>query len=146
MDWHVDITPVDYASGVILKLMQDSRTSGKVFHVCNPTPIHYTAMIDMIRACGYHIELMDNAAYVNWVLNQTDDRYQDAIQFAITQLEGDGAIDSPYIFDCKNVEGLVDKAQLNRTAVTQAFFEKLLGYAAEIGYFPTSQQTTSQTR
>ncbi|EPZ46064.1 non-ribosomal peptide synthetase [Alicyclobacillus acidoterrestris] len=146
VDWHVDITPVDYASGVILKLMQDSRTSGKVFHVCNPTPIHYTAMIDMIRACGYHIELMDNAAYVNWVLNQTDDRYQDAIQFAITQLEGDGAIDSPYIFDCKNVEGLVDKAQLNRTAVTQAFFEKLLGYAAEIGYFPTSQQTTSQTR
>ncbi|NDJ18573.1 non-ribosomal peptide synthetase [Myxacorys almedinensis] len=63
-DTLVDMTPVDYASQVIVHLSQQQQLLGQVFHVVNPTPIRIQQLLNwLIGSSGYSLKAV---SYEQW--------------------------------------------------------------------------------
>jgi myxalamid-type nonribosomal peptide synthetase MxaA len=63
IDITVDMTPVDYVAQAIVHLSLQKESFGKAFHLFNPSPIHWTMLVDKIRSFGYPLELV---SYDKW--------------------------------------------------------------------------------
>jgi thioester reductase-like protein len=55
-DMLVDMVPVDYVSQAIIHLSKQQESQGKVFHVVNPQPMHWSNLIEWICSVGYPIQ------------------------------------------------------------------------------------------
>ncbi|WP_327097049.1 amino acid adenylation domain-containing protein [Nocardia vinacea] len=55
LDATIDLTPVDYASHLIVDLSRTGRTHS-TFHLTHPDPISYAEFIEAVRANGYRIQ------------------------------------------------------------------------------------------
>lgn len=67
----MDMTPVDYIACAMIHLSRQPASVGKVFHLLNPNPIHWSDIFDMVAEAGYAtrklpfhnwVEAMENAA------------------------------------------------------------------------------------
>ncbi|XP_070554169.1 uncharacterized protein [Ptychodera flava] len=57
--WEIEMTPVDFVSGVIVKLTQNIMLAmGKVFHMVNPRPIASRWLFEWMQAHGYPVQLL----------------------------------------------------------------------------------------
>ncbi|UAT30208.1 amino acid adenylation domain-containing protein [Bacillus badius] len=135
VDWHVDYTPIDYASESIVALALQEESAGRVLHICNQVQIHYSDMIKHLRTCGYDIKLKEPEAYEKWLFGDPDIDHE-ILQLTIAQLEGDGAKDSPYRYTCPETKQLLRKTNVSCPKIDEEFFAKMISYATEIGYFP----------
>ena len=90
VDWEIDITSIDYAGQSIVNLALQPDSSGRVFHICNPAPLSYSKLLDMIRDYGYQVETSSIADYTKWLLDKNFVKNQEGVMLAIAQLEGDG--------------------------------------------------------
>ena len=61
--WHCELTPVDYASEVIVSFSGDSTSIGKAFNLVNPRPLPYAAVFDTFRSGGVRLESLP---YATW--------------------------------------------------------------------------------
>ncbi|MEK4028112.1 amino acid adenylation domain-containing protein [Pseudobacillus sp. FSL P4-0506] len=135
VEWYVDYTPIDYASESIVALAVQPESAGRVLHICNQVQIHYSDMIEQLRKCGYNIELKEPEAYENWLFGDNDID-PEILQLTIAQLEGDGAKDSPYRYSCPETKKLLANTNVACPEIDEKFFEKMISYAAKVGYFP----------
>ncbi|MBD3922036.1 amino acid adenylation domain-containing protein [Paenibacillus sp. PR3] len=142
IDCCIDVTPVDYASSTITDLILKKETIGRVYHICNPSPITYMELIEMINKCGYNVETMEYGKYVQWVLDPTVVKSQEALELAMALLEGEGARDSAFIYDCETTSAFLDPTSLRCAYTDLSFIDKLLAYANYVGYFPSPQQSS----
>ncbi|MBN3950377.1 MAG: thioester reductase domain-containing protein [Nostoc sp. NMS7] len=62
-DTLVDMTPVDYVSKALIYLSRQKESLGKVFHLVNPHPIHWSNIINWINSFGYPLQ---SVAYDKW--------------------------------------------------------------------------------
>lgn len=51
----MDMTPVDYISAAMVYLSRQPSSVGKVFHLLNPHPIHWSDIFDMTAEIGYPV-------------------------------------------------------------------------------------------
>lgn len=51
----MDMTPVDFVSQAMVHLSRQPSSMGKVFHLLNPKPIHWSDIFDMVIAAGYPV-------------------------------------------------------------------------------------------
>lgn len=56
--WHIDFTPIDYASQALVALASQPATNGHIFHLCNPVALTYVEFIAIIKELGYHVTMM----------------------------------------------------------------------------------------
>ncbi|GMK37681.1 peptide synthetase [Paenibacillus sp. CCS19] len=138
---YIDVTPVDYASSTITDLMLNQEAVGRVFHICNPNPITYMELIEMINKCGYSVETMEFGKYVQWLFDPAIAKSQEALELAMAMLEGDGARDSEYIYDCETTISLLEPTSLRCAYTDLSFIHKLIACANYVGYFPQPQQS-----
>ncbi|MFB9326744.1 amino acid adenylation domain-containing protein [Paenibacillus aurantiacus] len=143
-DWHVDFTPIDYASAAITRLALMPETEGQVFHIVNPQQILYTDLVQMIRDCGYTVELMSMQAYTEWLLDASIPKDPEGLRIAMSQLGGDGAQDSPLVYDCANAAAFLKETTVACPPVDQAFVKRMIDYAVSIGYFPPVPKRVAQ--
>jgi thioester reductase-like protein len=68
----LDMTPVDFVAPAIAHLSQRSDSTGKAFHLVNPSPIPFSRLTERLRAFGYRI---GEITYQQWLdrLRGSDD-------------------------------------------------------------------------
>lgn len=54
----VDVVPVDYVSGAIVRLSLQPATLGQTFHLANPEPMPYREFVTWIRSLGLPLEVV----------------------------------------------------------------------------------------
>ena len=133
--WEVDMTPINYAGQSIAALALQQETVGRIFHICNPNTISYEQMIGYFQSYGYEIELLDWREYEAWLLNPAIEKNQEGLELAMAQLEGDGAKNSMYRYGCAQTVQYLEKSGVTCAEADEQFFNKLIQYAEEIGYF-----------
>ncbi len=139
--WHVDFTPINYASQALVCLANQPAANGHVFHLCNPVSLTYLELIDMIKEFGYDLQVMTKQEYTNWLLHGDHSiEVQEYLALAIAQLEGDGASDSPFIFNCKKTIEFLANARIECAVPNTAFIHQMIEYGIETGYFPEPRQ------
>ena len=50
----VNIVPADYVSAAIVYLSRNPENLGKVYHLDNPKPLHFSKLADWLAAQGFH--------------------------------------------------------------------------------------------
>ncbi|CAI6084186.1 non-ribosomal peptide synthetase [Cohnella sp. JJ-181] len=135
-NWDVDFTPIDYAGRSIVHLALRPDTAGRLFHICNPEPVRYDRMIEMLGAFGYPVETLDFADYANWLFDAAVPKDPEALKLAIAQLEGDGAKDSDYRYGCRVTSSFLADTDIRCAPADESYLRKMIGYAVSIGYFP----------
>ncbi len=135
--WHVDFTPINYASQALVALACQPNSNGQVFHLCNPAPLPYLDFIEMIQDLGYQLETVTAQEYTNWLLyNEHTVEAQAYLSLAIAQLEGDGASDSPFVFNCDKTQAFLAHTKISCAVPNPAFIRKLIHYGIKMEYFP----------
>ncbi|KAA8784543.1 amino acid adenylation domain-containing protein/thioester reductase-like protein [Paenibacillus sp. 4624] len=137
-DWLMDFTPINYASEAIVHLALRQDTAGRVFHICNPEPIRYDALVEAVKHAGYNVETMPFEDYNHWLFDTTIAKEPEALQLAIAQLEGDGAKDSAYAYASPVTTAYVEPAGIFCAKTDERFIHTMLDYAVQIGYFPAA--------
>ncbi|MBP1996330.1 non-ribosomal peptide synthetase family protein [Paenibacillus eucommiae] len=135
VNWQVDITPIDYAGESIAALALSNHTVGRLFHICNPTQLCYEQMIGYFREYGYEITFMDLEDYEAWLLDTQKPKNQAGLELAMAQLEGDGAKSFAYQYSCPQTLQYLADSHVHCEEPKQPFFDKLIDYAVQIGYF-----------
>jgi thioester reductase-like protein len=54
LDVTVNIVPVDFVSAAIVHLSRDPENFGRVYHLDNPEPVHFSRLADWLAAQGLH--------------------------------------------------------------------------------------------
>ena len=62
--WRMEMTPVDFVSGSILRLADDPGAAGKTFHLANPEPPPAERVFGWLEDLGYDLERPD---YPGWL-------------------------------------------------------------------------------
>ncbi|SFE39279.1 amino acid adenylation domain-containing protein/thioester reductase domain-containing protein [Paenibacillus algorifonticola] len=138
--WDIDITPIDYAGQSIVQLALQPDTAGGVYHICNPEPLPYEKLMDMLRSSGYSIETSSPTSYTKWLLDKAIPKNQEGVQLAIAQLEGDGAKDSAYRYSCELTSAALQQSSITCAAPNEQLIGNMLAYAISIGYFPQASE------
>lgn len=139
--WHVDFTPINYASQALVSLANQPASNGHVFHLCNPVSLTYLELIDMLKEIGYDLTIVSTQEYTDWLLNGDHSKdVQEYLSLAIAQLEGDGASDSPFIFNCKKTIEFLAHTKIECAVPNTAFIDRMIQYGIDTGYFPEPKQ------
>ncbi|MFJ7370576.1 amino acid adenylation domain-containing protein [Lysinibacillus sp. NPDC098008] len=135
--WHIDFTPIDYASQALVALASQPAANGHIFHLCNPVALTYVEFIAIIKELGYHVTMMPAADYTNWLLHSEHaEAIQEYLSLAIAQLEGDGPSDSPFIFNCQKTTEFLAQTNIQCAVPNAAFIYQMIQYGIDAGYFP----------
>ena len=62
--WRMEMTPVDFVTGAILRLADDPGAPGKTFHLANPNPPSAERVFGWIEDLGYDLTRSD---YPDWL-------------------------------------------------------------------------------
>ncbi|MGE7844071.1 amino acid adenylation domain-containing protein [Lysinibacillus sp. NPDC093712] len=136
-NWHVDFTPINYASQALITLARQPKSNGHIFHLCNPVPLAYLDFIEAIKDMGYELEIVSANDYEDWLLNSEHPKaLQEYLSLAIAQLEGDGASDSPFIFNSEKTQAFLVNSGIACAEPNSAFIRTMITYGIELGYFP----------
>lgn len=68
----MDMTPVNYVAAAMVYLSRQQESVGKVFHLLNPTPIHWSDIFDMVIAEGYPVQKLPFNDWVEAVEEKAD--------------------------------------------------------------------------
>src|SRR5262249_10197627 len=52
LDAEIHLTPVDFVSRAVVELSRSPSTAGKAFHLMNPVPVTWQAVVEALRASG----------------------------------------------------------------------------------------------
>lgn len=136
-NWHIDFTPINYASQALVAIASKPKSNGHIFHLCNPETLTYTRFIDVLQELGYELETVESEEYEDWLLNgEHASETSEYLSLAIAQLEGDGAGDSEFIFNSKKAQEFLKSADVKCAKPNQAYIEKLIKYGIKAGYLP----------
>lgn len=68
----MDMTPVDYVSRAMVYLSQQPSSVGQVFHLLNPSPIHWSNIFDMVAEAGYPVHKLPFEGWVEALAQHAD--------------------------------------------------------------------------
>lgn len=136
-NWHVDFTPINFASQALVALASQPTSNGHIFHLCNPEPLLYLDFIDMLKGMGYDLEIIGANEYENWLLNgDHPEELQEYLSLAIAQLDGDGANDSPFILNTDKTQEFLKNTDVTCAKPNPTFIRTMIDYGIKMGYFP----------
>ncbi len=132
VDWQVDLTPVDFASAVIVKALE-TNTDRRIFHVCHYEPLPHRKMVEYIRSMGYKIDFLPVKEFEEYLFNE-EEKNREGVELVIIKLDRNNLRNSPYIFDSnQTLEDLNMKECAPK--LNEQFIHRLLQYGQKIGFF-----------
>jgi thioester reductase-like protein len=72
VDVTLDMTPVDFVSGAIVRLSQRPASPGQVFHLVNAQPLAWNDVVAWLRARGYSLRLVSYNAWREELLQHSE--------------------------------------------------------------------------
>ncbi|HHW30100.1 MAG TPA: amino acid adenylation domain-containing protein [Clostridiaceae bacterium] len=70
----VDLTPVDYCSRAIIKLIDSGQPCGRVFHLCNNNTIVFKDIVESLKNNGICIEVISRQDFDNYISTISRDK------------------------------------------------------------------------
>jgi len=70
LDVMVNIVPVDFVSGAIVHLSRDVQNLGKVYHLDNPEPLHFSKLADWMNEQGFEARMVSFDEWRRELFNQ----------------------------------------------------------------------------
>ena len=138
--WYIDFTPINFASQALVAIANQPESNGHVFHLCNPNPLLYADFVSILQGMGYELDVVKAKDYVNWLLSdEHSEDMQEYLTLAIAQLDGDGAGDTPFIFNSKQTQAFLQNTGVVCAKPDQAYIRALVDYAIQVNYFPQPQ-------
>lgn len=138
---YFDITPVDFIARAMTHLIQKSAAFNKTYYLTNPNPQAFPEVIKVIRQCGYAIELISSADYIERIyagrLQFKGARYQsqtiEMIQYKSSRFipEFSTPIDATWTTE------VLDKAHIHCPKADKTLLTTLLSYCVDEGYIPS---------
>ncbi len=136
-NWHVDFTPINYASQALVALARQPKSNGHTFHLCNPVPLPYLDFMEGLKDLGYELEIITAEAYEHWLLNaEHPHALHEYLSLAIAQLDGDGASNSPFIFNTNKTQAFLMNTDVTCAEPSPTFIRTMVNYGVQVGYFP----------
>ena len=136
-NWHIDFTPIDYASQALVALARQPQSKSHLFHLCNPVPLTYSNFIKNLKEFGYELEMVAPDVYEDWLVNgDHPEEMQEYLALAIAQLDGDGASDSPFIFNSDKTQEFLAHTDVTCAKPNPDFVKTMIQYGIQMGYFP----------
>jgi amino acid adenylation domain-containing protein/thioester reductase-like protein len=144
LDMAIDMTPVDYVSGAIAYLSQQSESLGKAFHLFNPHPLHLNKLVKTVRSFGYNLQTI---AYEKWqeaLNNATKQSQNNALSpLSSVLLEKISSTHLTHlemwlvgeeIFDCQNALNGLAKTPISCPPVDEALLATYFAHFKQIGF------------
>ncbi|MEI5906366.1 amino acid adenylation domain-containing protein [Bacillus spongiae] len=132
VNWLVDVTPVDFASDIVMKGVMKKIHTHRVYNVSHPNPIHFESLVDLFNEVGFEIDLIDKMSYEEYALNNK--LTKEAKDLLVSQLDGDGAIDSRAVFDSSKTMRELNIAVKDVPIINKELIDKLLSEAERVGF------------
>ena len=100
----MDMTPVNYVAAAMVTSRASRNRSGKVFHLLNPSPIHWSEIFDMVIEQGYPVQKLPFSEWVEGGRGESRSRkrmcFIRCCRFSISSLHGGCLASLIRIFIC----------------------------------------------
>ncbi len=67
LDVEVDLTPVDYCSEAIIKIIEGYRDRSDIYHIFNSNKLRFCSMVNLLNCIGKSIEIIDSDLFYHRV-------------------------------------------------------------------------------
>ncbi|MDZ8262377.1 amino acid adenylation domain-containing protein [Nostoc sp. ChiQUE01b] len=108
-DTMVNLIPVDYMSKAIVHLSQHKSSLGKVFHILNPQPLHWSELVNWIQSFGYPLRKIPYEQWQEELINATLMSTDNALYPLIAIFSESKSVEqtttedsTTYQYDCQN--------------------------------------------
>ncbi|WP_058042040.1 non-ribosomal peptide synthetase [Streptomyces roseifaciens] len=134
MRFDVDLVPVDHVARAIVHLGRQPESEGKVFHVTNPEPLGFDALIDCLRRLGYDVASLPYEEWKHVLLGAADGKASLAPAALLAQGLQVG-VASPRYDRCNTEHGLAGSG-ITCPVVGDDLVAKYVEYFVGTGFFP----------
>jgi len=135
---YVDLTPVNYASKVLVHFACRKESVGHTFHLCNAKQITGDDFIHLLQSFGYSILMMSGEQYGQWLFDEnTAKEHYEAVQLILAALMEENPHGTKILFDCSKTQQMLAGSGVVSPAPDRRLLFNILKYGIEIGYFPT---------
>ncbi len=144
----MDMTPVNYIAAAMVYLSRQQELVGKVFHLLNPAPIHWSDIFDMVIAEGYAVNKLPFNEWVEAVEEKADPSKNVLypllpffhINFARRML---GVSDTHYpLLGTASTQAAMRGSGLTCSKIDRALIHTFLSYLAQTGRLEAPSQIT----
>ncbi|MEV4921456.1 non-ribosomal peptide synthetase [Streptomyces roseoverticillatus] len=134
MRFDVDLVPVDHVARAIVHLGRQPESHGKVFHVTNPEPLGFDALIDSLRKLGYDVASLPYEEWKHLLLGAADGKPSLAPAALLAQGLQVGTASPRY--DRSNTERGLAGSGIACPVVGDGLVATYVQYFAGSGFFP----------
>jgi len=140
----LNIIPVDYASQAIVHLAQQERSFGQVFHLCNPQPIEWKKMWQIVSSFAYPLQEISYQQWAHEVKRQATQQRKNKLYSILRHL-----LRSPIYmfakkpqFDARQTQAALADASIVCPSIDAKLMATYLSYFQESGYIPAASRQT----
>ncbi len=140
LDVMVNIVPVDFISGAIVHLSKGPKNLGKIYHLDNPEPIHFSKLADWLRDQGFEAQMMSFDEWRAELFRQVPHMPSDGWEPYLPLLE---EVEEKQVFmpefDLSNTLSALDGSNIVCHPVNARLFSTYLDYFTPHGFLETSE-------
>lgn len=133
--WRMEMTPVDFVSGTILRFADDPDAAGKTFHLANPNPPSAEYVFGWIEDLGYDLRCPDYADWLETIRSApAETEAGEVVRGAAPDDAAEVKDDNDY--DDRNTRDALGEGGPRRPEVGAALLETYARAFAERGWMP----------
>ena len=143
--WWMEMTPVDFVAGAILRIADRPDEWGRAFHLADPAPPQAEEVFSWLEDVDYELE---RTPYADWLEMASDVEQSDAedpiagvLRGAAPEAEEDLGDGNSY--DDRNVRRVLEGAGLRRPEIDARLLETYASYFASQGWVPELREVSA---
>jgi hypothetical protein len=140
LDVMVNIVPVDFVSGAIVHLSKDPKNFGKIYHLDNPEPIHFSELAVWLANQGFNAHKMSFDEWRAELFRQVPHMPSDGWEPYLPLLE---EVEEKQVFmpefDLSNTLNALDGSEIVCHPVNAHLFSTYLDYFTPHGFLETTE-------
>ncbi|MCX7746300.1 MAG: amino acid adenylation domain-containing protein [Clostridia bacterium] len=137
LDKDIELTPVDYISDAIIKLICVDEASRKVFHMFNHKKIKIKKIMEIVNDQGFNIRVLSGTQFKK-VINDfsKDQEKQDILSGVVTDFDYEKMFSNSYIVDIRSrfTYDLLSRIEFQWPEINRKYIKRLLDYMQRVKY------------
>ena len=140
----LEMTPVDYVSGTIVHLSQQTSSLQQCFHLVNPQTSPWNQLVDFLRSFGYPVQLVSFEQWKQKIETYTIESSTSlASLLPLLQSHGDG---NQVTFDTQNVLQALAESPITCPPVSSQLLKTQLSYFIRNNFLTAPTATLSKSQ
>jgi amino acid adenylation domain-containing protein/thioester reductase-like protein len=146
LDGVIDVSPVDFVAAALVRISGQSATAGRVFHLNNPHPMAFDALVDWIRTRGYGLAPVPFSQWQDHLLSRHG-RRDNALHPLTTHLRvASNATMTTAAHSCANTVAVLSASGLSCPAVSDELLAVYFDAFENSGYLNPLANIASSRR